>query len=87
MDAQMEAIVDSEITDYSQDNLYSVKIDFRNVSIWQPNMYRYHVMTTAFQFCTFSSTRNDSVNLHITYKNELRNFIPETLCYIRKNSK
>ena len=47
MDAQKEATTYSEIIDYSQDKLYSVKIDFRNVSIWHPHMYRYHVMTTA----------------------------------------
>ena len=57
MDAQMEATAYSDIIDYSQEILYSLKTDFLNVSIWHPHMYRYHVMTTALQFCLFSSTQ------------------------------
>ena len=47
MDAQMEATAYSDIIDYSQDNLYSVKNDFMNVSIWHPHIYSYHFLTTA----------------------------------------
>jgi len=53
----MEATAYSDIIDYSQENLYSVKIDFVYVSIWHPHTYRYHLMTTALQFCLFSSTQ------------------------------
>ena len=47
MDAQMEATAYSDIIDHSQEILYSVKIDFKNVNIRHPHIYSYHVLTTA----------------------------------------
>jgi len=37
----MEATAYSEITDYLHNNLYYVKIDLRNVTIWHSQKYRH----------------------------------------------
>jgi len=87
MDAQKEAKAYSEFIDYSQDNLYSVKLISgmwvsgihisRGITYWQ--LLR--------NFVYFLAHRNESVNSYINYKNQLGNFMAQILRYIRRNTR
>ena len=86
MDAQMKATAYSVIIDYSQDNLYFVKIFVSGM--WVSGIHTCNGITLWQLLCNFVyflAPRNDSVNLYITYKNQLGNFMTQTLWYIRKN--